>query len=214
MPKSGLPVSSAGLSTPVVNLPIIRYSFGSFIRRVAWSGKGSFAASAASSPYPSERPVAPCSTRPACVEHSASGTPQRAAAAAIISCRPAAPARRSGSQLIGVAIDPPANCGPYALSSRLACSTCTWLHSTSSSSAISMGSMVRIPCPISGFLASITTLPSAVTRTKARGDSPAGCGAPCADTNLREVGVSYNPSAMPPPARAVNCRKCRRLTRI
>ena len=47
------------------------------------------------------------------VVSSDSGTFQVCAAAATITWRPAAPTWRSGSQLVGVALLPPAFCGPY-----------------------------------------------------------------------------------------------------
>jgi hypothetical protein len=77
--------------------------------------------------------------------HSPAGTFQVAAAAAMSICRPAAPARRSGSQLVGVAVLPPATCRPYFASSAIACSIVIDSHGTSSSSAMSIGSMVRMP---------------------------------------------------------------------
>jgi hypothetical protein len=92
------------------------------------------------------------------------------AAAAISIWRPAAPTRRIGSQLVGVAVLPPARCGPYFGSSRSVCWTFTVFQSTSSSSAINIGSAVLIPWPISGFLPMIVTEPSASIRMNAFGD--------------------------------------------
>ena len=54
----------------------------------------------------------------------------------------------------------PANCAPNLAGSLSACSMRTSFQSTSSSSAISMGSMVLMPWPISGFLAMMVTTPS------------------------------------------------------
>ncbi len=53
-----------------------------------------------------------CWTTPEVVAQSAAAQPQVWAAAAISICRPAAPARRAGSQFIGVEKLPPANCAP------------------------------------------------------------------------------------------------------
>ncbi len=86
-----------------------------------------------------------CLTEPPAVEQSAVVQPQVWAAAAISISRPAAPAWRRGSQFIGVAKLPPANCAPYLAGSLSACSIRTFSHGTSSSSAMIMGSMVLMP---------------------------------------------------------------------
>ena len=57
-----------------------------------------------------ERPLARWCTTPAVVSHSDTGTFHCAAAAATSIARPAAPTRRIGSQLFGIAVLPPANC--------------------------------------------------------------------------------------------------------
>ena len=62
--------------------------------------------------------------------------------------------------------------------SRIACSTRTSFHSTSSSSAISMGSMVLTPWPISGFLAMMVTAPLGSMRMKATGTKAGGLPGP------------------------------------
>ncbi len=66
--------------------------------------------------------------------------------------RAAAPARRSGSQFMGVEKLPPANCAPYSFGSSGAWTMCTVFQSASSSSAMIIGSEVLMPCPISGTL--------------------------------------------------------------
>ena len=68
---------------------------------------------------------------------------------------------------MGVDRLPPANWRPYSLGSLGACSMRTFFQSTSSSSAIIIGRLVRMPWPISGFLDMIVTTPSGATRTKA-----------------------------------------------
>ena len=78
--------------------------------------------------------------------------------------RPAAPTRRIGSQFVGVAVLPPATCAWKRTVSSGACSTRTFFQSTSSSSAMSIGSIVLMPWPTSGFLAVIVTTPSGVMR--------------------------------------------------
>ncbi len=66
--------------------------------------------------------------------------------------------------------------------SRSACSIRTALQSTSSSSAISIGSIVLTPCPTSGFLAVIVTMPFASMRMNAFGDKGGGgVPGPCAN---------------------------------
>jgi len=52
-------------------------------------------------------------TRPFAVVSSDSGTFHVSAAAAMTRYRPSAPTWRSGSQFVGVALLPPAFCGPY-----------------------------------------------------------------------------------------------------
>ena len=47
----------------------------------------------------------------------------------------------------------------------------TFFQSTSSSSAMSIGSSTLIDCPTSGFLAMIVAMPSGAMRTKAPGAS-------------------------------------------
>jgi hypothetical protein len=108
MPKSGLPVTIFALSTPGIDLPMILKSFGFLSVTVLSAGAVSVAALAASSPYVALRRDARWCTTPASVVHSPAGTFQLAAAAATSICRPAAPARRSGSQLVGVDVLPPA----------------------------------------------------------------------------------------------------------
>jgi hypothetical protein len=85
--------------------------------------------------------------------------------------------------LFGVAVLPPAFCWPYFAWSRSACSIRTSAHGTSSSSAISIGSAVLMPCPISGFFEMIVTMLSGVMRMNAFGTKATGgaCG-PCAST--------------------------------
>src|SRR5580658_6558060 len=165
------------------------------------------AALLAISPYPTERFDPACSTRPAAVEHSASGTFQVWAAALTSNWRPAAPTRRIGSQLNGVAKLPPANWSAYFVSSKSVCSIFTRFQSASSSSAISIGSMVLTPWPTSGSLAMIVTVPSASILMKLFGTC---C---TAGPNWAEaLGLMYRPSSTPPPASEVTRKNERRLT--
>ena len=78
--------------------------------------------------------------------------------------RAIAPTCRIGTQFCGVAVLPPAIWPAYLVppGSTSVCSMVTSFQSTSSSSAISIGSMVRMPWPTSGFLAMMVTLPSGV----------------------------------------------------
>src|SRR5271165_3164495 len=80
-----------------------------------------------------------------------------------------------------------------------------------------MGSAVLIPCPTSGFLDMMVTLPSAITRMNAVGSNLAfgdvGAGGsafnpPCANT--LENGSAYSASKKPPPPIALTRRKDRR----
>lgn len=161
MPKSGLPVMIALLSTPWMRLPSSVKFFGSLSGTVFKSGAGIVDAVAASLPYGSERLLAACVTTPLAVVSSPTGTFHVFAAAARSMARAAAPTCRWVSKFIGVDCEPPANWMPYFASSLSACSTVTWLHSTSSSSAMIIGSDCFTPWPSSGFLAMMTIRPSA-----------------------------------------------------
>jgi hypothetical protein len=63
-------------------------------------------------------------------------------------------------------------------------------QSTSSSSAISIGSIVLTPCPISGFFATTVTTPSGVMRMNALGAKTAGApgASDCADDASASAG--------------------------
>src|SRR5712671_7006424 len=84
----------------------------------------------------------------------------------------------------------------------------TSFQSTSSSSAISMGSMVFTPCPISGFFAVMVTTPSGAMRMNALGVRFAG-GGPC-DACPKSFGSRYTDRSSPPQATAVTLRNERR----
>ncbi len=109
-------------------------SFGSLRR--GFSGTGSFAADAASSPKPARRPEAAWTTEPFSARQDPGSTPHRAAAAPTSISRAAAPALRSGSQDCRTLDEPPVLIRPYfGLAS--ACTTRTSFQSASSSSATS-----------------------------------------------------------------------------
>ena len=73
--------------------------------------------------------------------------------------------QKYGFQFIGVAKLPPANWKPYFCWSRSAWTIETASQSASSSSAMSIGSIVLMPWPISGFLPTIVTSPSLAIET-------------------------------------------------
>ncbi|MDP2469963.1 MAG: hypothetical protein Q8W46_03845 [Candidatus Palauibacterales bacterium] len=93
--------------------------------------------------------------------HAEASTSQRPAAASTSIQRAVAPARRSGIQPARTLLLPPAYWLPYRFSSRSACSTRTSDQSASSSSAMSIASAVRDPCPMSGRGTVIVTMSSA-----------------------------------------------------
>jgi hypothetical protein len=99
------------------------------------------------------------------VSHSRAATFQRFAAAVTSICRAAAPTLRIGVHSGGVAMLPPATWRPYTAVSRSASSVRTCAHSTSNSSAMSIGSIVLMPWPISGFFEAIVTMLSGPIRT-------------------------------------------------
>src|SRR5579872_1780810 len=89
----------------------------------------------------------------------------------------------------------------------------TWFQSQSSSSATIMGKEVLTPWPISGFLATIVTIPSGATDTKA--ESCAGA-ATLADVvcRARAGSGSKASSTKPPPANNDALRTVRRLRSV
>ena len=105
---------------------------------------------------------------------------------------------------------PPANCLPYLAASRSACSIRTSFQSASSSSAITMGSIVLTPWPISGFFDAIVMMPSGAIRMKALSVAPAGSERPPAAARARPGSNAYN--SRPPPAAALALRIVRRET--
>ena len=144
------------------------------------------------------RPTPSCTRPPA---RSTSAPPRVTSIA-----RAAAPTRRIGSQFVGVAVLPPATCRWYFVVSSVACSMRTFFQSTSSSSAMSIGSIVFTPWPISGFFAMIVTMPSGVMRMNAFGaNSAAGSARASASRRVARLEVA-SPSSRPPPASAVTRR--------
>ena len=110
MPYVARPVTIAALSTPATRVPISRKWEGSL--RTTSSGTGMRAASAASAPYDSRRPVGGCTTTPASTRQAEGATPHRVAAAAMSRWRAVAPAFRSPFQFSLTAVLPPAPWSP------------------------------------------------------------------------------------------------------
>jgi hypothetical protein len=104
MPKRALPSILAGVSSRCWGRPMSWYCDGD----LSGTSEGSdcFAASAASSPKPAERPDA-WDTTPEATVHSAAGTLQRAAAAATSIARALAPASRIGPHRSFTLDEPP-----------------------------------------------------------------------------------------------------------
>ena len=101
------------LSLRLTRLPISRKSFGSF--SFGSAGTGSFAAAAASSPKVARRPDLAWLTTPSRTLISAGDTCHFFAAAPTSMARPAAPAWRSCSQELAIAVLPPVPWnGPHA----------------------------------------------------------------------------------------------------
>src|SRR5688572_5769830 len=193
---------------------MIRKLFGSLSVTVSSGGTGIVAARSRSSTYLRARPLGRCVTVAEAVSHSAAGTFHVCAAAPTSIARAAAPTRRSGSQWFGVALLPPATWPVNFTVSSPACSIFTVCQSTSSSSAMSIGSIVLIPCPTSGFLAMIVTDPSGERRMKALGEnSAAGAFGASAASRSAPPKSMMVPSRRPPPASAETRRNWRRSTR-
>jgi hypothetical protein len=192
--------------------PICEKALGALT--VASAGAGSAAAAVASWPYvrrsPSPRTMAPFSAR-----SSLAATPQCSAAAVMRRWRASAPARRSLSQPSRTLVLPPVTCVPSSVfvycSPAGAASTRIDSTGTSSSSAISVGSDVYTPCPISDLSERKVMLPSVPMRSHAFGCTGAS-GSPSA-------GAVSGPSAQPgsckaisrPPPAAAEVRKNSRL---
>src|SRR5256885_1590897 len=75
----------------------------------------------------------------------------------------------------------------------------TWLQSQSSSSATIIGSEVFMPCPISGFLDTMVTVPSGAMETKAESCAGAAVFPSIASNTPAGSGIRAS-SARPPPA--------------
>jgi hypothetical protein len=172
MPYFARPVTMSRASATRTGVPTMRKSFGS-LSGAGFSGGGSAAASAATSTYARDRPSA-CRTRPSLVESEAGSAPQRRAAAVTSNARAFAPNWRWSAHASVIDSLPPAPCGPNRQSGvgveksmpSGICSTTTSSQRTSSSSAISIGSAVFTPWPISGLRQPMTMRSARSMRTK------------------------------------------------
>jgi len=105
MPNTALPSTLAGVSSRGTRVPSRRKSFGSL--RGGSFGTGSCAAFATSLPYVRRRLLELCTTAPRSARHAARSTFHVDAAASISISRAAAPALRSGSHEVRIAVLPP-----------------------------------------------------------------------------------------------------------
>ena len=105
----GSAVAMAGMALLLVNEARLAPVGGNVMLGIALSVGGLLAAAVANEPYVAVRLLARCRTTPLSVSSSAAGTLHCCAAAAKSIDRPAAPTRRMGSQLLGVALLPPAD---------------------------------------------------------------------------------------------------------
>src|SRR2546427_5508224 len=105
MPNSALPSTLLGVSSRVIRVPTSRKSLGSLSG--ASVGTGSAAAGVASVPYVSRRPVGTWITAPRSARHVARSTFHVCAAAVTSMSRAVAPALRSGSHELRIALLPP-----------------------------------------------------------------------------------------------------------
>src|SRR6266446_6309764 len=142
--------------------------------------------------------------------HSEAETPHWRAAAAISISRAVAPALRRYSCELRTARLPPVDMSPHTrLRARFSCgganSAFTLLQSHSSSSATSMDSAVKLPCPISDLATRMTTVSSGSITTQA----VISAAPPAARTGCGPNGIS-NPSASEPPTAATLARTERR----
>ena len=165
-----LPVTLSGMSNRAAGWPKRVQSAGSLSG--GFSGMSSVAASAATAPKLSCRWVGVWVMRLFAATHSATGTPQRRAAAVVSISRAAAPAVRKYSWLSRIDRLPPVSM-VRKIRLRRRCSLVdaysAWTLSQSqpSSSATSMGRPVKLPWPISTRATRMMMVSSGRIRTQA-----------------------------------------------
>src|SRR5215470_10853135 len=196
------------MSRRFTDLPISVHSFGSF--SFTSFGGSSFAASFATFPKPTLRPLGRWVITLFAATHSSAGTPHFCAAAAISISRAVAPALRRYSCELRIVRLPTAAMSPHTRLRRTcslaeAYSTRTFFQSHSSSSATSIGADVKLPWPISERAYRMTTLSSGWTSTQALTSVPA-FGLPF----WASADGKWKPTASPPPTRAELFRNSRR----
>src|SRR5215831_54969 len=143
------------------------------------------------------------------------GTPQRCAAAVSSICRMAAPHSRIGWMKWRTLREPSVFWLPYFFSSPGDCTTLTRDQSASSSSAMTIGRLVRIPVPISARCATIVTSPLGSIETNTCGSltTPPGIlPAPVAKAASAPRDGRYSAATTKPPVAIKPLRKPRRLT--
>ena len=212
MPNFAVPFTFPAVSRRRCGVPIRVKAAGSF--KSTFDGIGKLLAASTRAPYASLRPLEACTTTPCCARHVDGSTFQRWAAAMTSMTRAVAPARRNGTYIARIAVEAPVICTPmsgltYVLSSAGECSMTTLSTSTSSSSAISIGSEVYVPCPISTIGMTNVTLPVRSMRRNASGANGASF-----DMLSRTSPRAGRPKPMmsPPPTAeaAASLRKSRR----
>src|SRR5256885_2243058 len=172
MPNTALPSTLAGVSSRGVRVPSRRKSFGSL--RGGSFVTGSWAALARSLPYVPRRLVGPCTTAPRSARHAAGSASQVDAAASISISRAAAPALRSRSHDVRIAVLPPVDMRrdhPAGFSGTGPSRTVD--QSASSSSARIMARPVCEPWPISDLSTVSVTIPSEPMWIQALGENGA-----------------------------------------
>src|SRR6266700_704005 len=178
MPNTALPSTLAGVSSRGTRVPSRRKSFASL--RGGSFGTGSCAAVVTSLPYVSRRLLGTCTTAPRSARHAARSTFHVDAAASSSISRAAAPALRSGSHELRIAVLPPVDMRrdhPAGFSGTGPRRTVD--QSASSSSARIMASPVWAPWPISDLAIVSVTIPLVPMRTQslgANGGAAAGPG--------------------------------------
>ena len=178
MPNFAVPFTFPAVSRRRCGVPIRMKAAGSF--KSTFDGIGKLLAASTRAPYASLRPLEACTTTPCCARHVDGSTFQRWAAAMTSMTRAVAPARRNGTYIARIAVEAPVICTPmsgltYVLSSAGECSMTTLSTSTSSSSAISIGSEVYVPCERRVLRYAVAHL-AACRQAEANDEPAANCG--------------------------------------
>ena len=164
-PYLAVPVVMGTRSIDGIFLPCQRRSAALFTRTRSFVGIGSARAAATSAANDTVRPLASCTTVCCRARTVLAFTPHWLAAASSSNARMVAPASRYFGRKSRMLVEPSVFCEPYFFSLPSACSTRHLAQSASISSAMIIGIVVRMPCPISDRWQMSVTMPSSCNVT-------------------------------------------------